>query len=159
MSTTPNTPPVSKEQAATRKVVTAIAEMDGTDTHDMDAIETANKAVENIAEMGDRIAELETRLEAVEERAPNPAEMEYARMGKAEKATVVRSKLKHEAEATGGTASAQYKEIIRMFDGNPSAGHAYDLMDAAAEIEGFNVGTNPEGTKRLTCRLEAVDEV
>lgn len=148
-----------KEQAVIRKFITRAAELDGNDTYDHNFVETAHRAIENIDELGQRIDDLEADIQSVEERVAEPGQMEYTQMGKAEKATVVRSKLKREAEATSGRSAAEYKDIIRMFDGQPSAGHAYNLMDAAAQVDGYAVGKSPDGTKRLTCTLEAVHEV
>jgi uncharacterized protein YydD (DUF2326 family) len=113
-------------------------------------VEIANRGLENIERLTDRVEELETKVEVLEERAPDPNEKRYAEMDRSDKAAVVQSKLRNEAESTTGTAKATYKDIVRIFDGQPSAGHAYDIMDTAGEGDGFNMGTAPDGTKRLT---------
>jgi cell division septum initiation protein DivIVA len=102
--------------------------------------------------------ELRSIVETLQDRAPDPSRMDYDAMDKADKATVVRSKLKAEAESTTGKAAASYKDVIRMFDGHPSAGHAYDLMDAAAERDGMSINTSPEGQKRLTYNTARVND-
>mgnify|MGYP000565406822 CR=1 FL=1 len=145
-----NTPTLGPEQAAVRKVMYRLAELDGTDADDMDLLTAANEALENVEDLQRRVTELEAKVESIDDRAPDPSRMDYDSMDKADKATVVRSKLKAEAEATNGAAAATYKDVIRMFDGHPSAGHAYDLMRAAGERDGCEYDTAPDGSKRLT---------
>jgi len=144
---------LGREQAAMRKVMYSLAELDGRATDDMDLLDAANATLENVEQLQRRVTELEAKVDAMNERVPSPDQKAYEEMNKADKATVVRSKLKQEAEATNGRAAVTYKDVIRMFDGAPSAGHAYDIMDAAGETEGFDMGKSPDGTKRLTCNL------
>jgi predicted RNase H-like nuclease (RuvC/YqgF family) len=112
---------------------------------------------ERIDELESTITELETVVDKLQERAPDPSRMDYEDMDRADKVTVVRSKLKAEAEATNGTAKAEYKDVIRMFDGHPSAGHAYQLMEAAGSKDGCNYNEAPDGTKRVTYRVGGVN--
>jgi len=147
MSTTQ--PTSGPEQAAVRKVIYRLAELDGTECNE-DMITAANEALENVENLANRVTELEAQVEALQERAPDPSRMDYDDMDKSDKATVIRSKLKAEADATNGRAKAEYKDVIRMFDGYPSAGHAYDLMEATAELDGCNYSQAPDGSKRLT---------
>jgi hypothetical protein len=137
---------------ATRKLICRLAELDGeeADPTEMSMVEIVNRSVENVERLTDRIEELEAQVEVLEERAPDPSKKQYDEMDRSDKAAVVRSKLKNEAESTTGTAKATYKDVVRIFDGQPSAGHSYDIMDTAAEGDGFNLGTSPDGTKRLT---------
>jgi len=141
-----------QERAAVRKVIYRLSELDGeeADADEMDILEAANKALENVADLQARVETLEVKFEELDERAPSPDRKAYDQMDRADKATVVRSKLRSEAEATNGTASMQYKDVVRTFDGNPSAGHAYDIMETAAKGDGYALGTNGEGRKRLT---------
>lgn len=143
------------EYAAVRKVIYRLAELDGeeVDPDETNLIEAANNALENVEHLDNRVTELEARLEAVEERAPDPAKKSYDAMDKADKATVVRQKLRSTAEATNGKAKMEYQDIIAVFDGHPSAGHAYDIMELAGKEQGYNYGKSPEGTKRLTFDL------
>jgi len=151
MSTTQ--PTTGPEQAAVRKVIYRLAELDGTECND-DMITAANEALKNVEDLARRVENLEAQIETLEERAPDPTQMEYDELEKPDKATIIRSKLKGEAEATNGRSKAEYKDIIRMFDGYPSAGHAYDLMEAAAELDGCNYSQAPDGTKRLTYKAD-----
>jgi predicted nucleic acid-binding Zn-ribbon protein len=94
--------------------------------------------------------DLRAKIEVLEDRAPAPGEQEYEAMDKHDKATVVRSKMKETAKATNGKAKMEYKDVIAVFDGRASPGHAYDIMDVAGDGDGFDYGTAPDGTKRLT---------
>ena len=85
-----------------------------------------------INELFEEIERLNDRVDELESRAPTPGEKEYAAMDKSDKATVIREKLYNEATGTNGKAKVGYKDVIRMFDGEPSPGHAYDLMEKAA---------------------------
>jgi hypothetical protein len=137
------------EMAALRKIVRTLAGDDvAPDAH---ILEAATAAVE-------RVERLEAKVEAIDQRAPSPDKKTYDEMDRHDKATVIRSKLRAEAESTGGKARAKYKDIVRMFDGRPSAGHAYDLMETAAEGDGFALGTDPEGHKRLTFDARRVND-
>jgi multidrug resistance efflux pump len=112
---------------------------------------------ERIDELEDTVVELEAVVESLEDRAPDPSRLDYQNMDRSDKTTVIRSKLKAEADATNGTAKAEYKDVIRMFDGHPSAGHAYQLMEAAGGLDGCNYDESPDGTKRVTFRAGGVN--
>jgi len=47
---------------------------------------------------------------------------------------------------------------MMLFDGHPSPGHCYDLMRAAAVLDGFNYDENGSGKKRIRCDVEAVKD-
>lgn len=147
------------ENAAVRKVIYRLAELDGStvDPDETNLIEAANTALENVETLDNRVTELETRLESVEDRAPEPSKMKYDSMDKADKATVIQQKLRSTAEATNGKASMDYQDVISVFDGNPSPGHSYDILETAGEKQGYNYGTSPEGTKRLTVNLHDLE--
>lgn len=112
---------------------------------------------ERIEDLEATVTELEAVVETLQERAPDPSRIDYENMGREDKVTVLRSKLKAEAEATNGTAKAEYKDVIRMFDGHPSAGHAYQLMEAAGNLDGCNYDESPDGSKRVTFRVGGVN--
>jgi hypothetical protein len=146
--------PDGVEQVAARKLIFRLAEVDGeempTDTTLIDAV---NEAVEQFEEMTARIDALEDRIDELETATPDAEAKEYGRMDKHDKAAVVRSKLREVAENTNGKAAFNYKDVIRVFEGQPSSGHAYDVMEVAGNADGFNYGESPGGTKRLTVDL------
>lgn len=152
MSSASTTADAGLESAAVRRIIYGLAELDGEvlSPDETPLVEAAGKAVENLERLADAVDDLEGGLEELEQRAPDPSKQSYDQMDRGDKATVVRSKLRKEASATTGKSMATYKDIVRMFDGYPSAGHAYDIMETAAEGDGFDLGTSPEGTKRLT---------
>jgi len=158
MSSATDPGPTGPEQAAVRKVIYQTAGLDGMDTGDMGIVEAANQALENIEDMAARIDDLEDKVDALNDRAPDPKRKAYADLSREDKVTVVCSKLRAEAGAPTGAAAAEYKDILRMFDGEPSAGHAYQLMDAATNRDGFQVGKNAGGTKRLTYNATRVND-
>jgi hypothetical protein len=158
MSKTQLQPLRQEEQAAVRKVIYSMAELTGeeVDPDEEHIIETANRAVENVTGLVDRVEELERRLDDLEARAPTPAEKEYAEMDRSDKARVVRGKLVNTAEATNDRASMTYKDVVSTFDGQPSPGHAYDIMAETAELfDGVVQDTNHEGDKRIRLNLRA----
>lgn len=128
--------------------------------------ESKQEAAENIRESGDpareraamrqRMTELESlvgelteRIQELEARAPDPGDQAYDAMDKSDKATVVRDKLYKQALATNGKDAIDYKDVMRIFDGNPSPGHAYDIMEKAGNAPGYNYADGPDGGKRL----------
>lgn len=103
-----------------------------------------------ISALEETVEQLQAEIETLTNRVPSAEAKQYDEMDRVDKATVVCSKLRSEADSTGGRAAVKYKDIIRMFDGRPSPGHAYDIMDTAAEQDGFEIGTDPSAEKRLT---------
>lgn len=152
MSQASRSGPTGPEQAAVRNLLFSLAQMDGRelDADNYSLVEVARMAGENVATLQERVSELETAVETLDARAPDPEQKEYDNMDRSDKATVVRSKLRSEANATNGKARATYNDVIRIFDGRPSPGHAYDIMETVGEMDGFEMGTSPDGTKRLT---------
>lgn len=150
MSSTPDEPRIDKGAAATRKFLSNVAELDGTDTWDMDELDTSEQAIEIIASMHQTIETLEARVELLEEKLPDADHRDYEQLDRYDKATIIRSQMREVAQNTNGKAAMQYKDIERHFDGKPSAGHCYDIMETAANGDGFQLGENNDGEKRLT---------
>jgi chemotaxis regulatin CheY-phosphate phosphatase CheZ len=138
-----------------RKVIYRLAKLDDPDRADnMDVVEAANTALENVENLATRVENLEAKIEVLENRAPDPSQKAYEDMDKADKVTVVRQKLKDVAENTNGKAAMTYKDVLAIFDGRPSAGHAYDIMRSVKEVDGYDYGQNREGQKRITVNLK-----
>lgn len=113
---------------------------------------------ERLNELEAENADLRDRVDTLEARVPEPSAADYKQLDKHDKATIVRQKLADTAGSTNGKASMQYKDVITVFDGNPSAGHAYDIMDLAGQVDGFEYGRSPEGEKRLVVDLTDVND-
>jgi predicted RNase H-like nuclease (RuvC/YqgF family) len=113
----------------------------------------SNDLEQRVAELENTVADLETCVETLQERVPDPAMIKYNNMSRDDKITVVWSKLKAEADATNGAAKAEYRDVIRMFDGQVSTGHAYGLMEAVGSRDGCRYAVGPDGVKRVTFRV------
>lgn len=102
-------------------------------------------------ELRERVAELEELVD------PDPGGKEYEQLTKDQKVHRVRVALLDQATGTNnGKAKMNYKEIMWLFDGHPSAGHAYDLMERAGQLDGFAYDSaGGDGEKRV--RVDAGD--
>lgn len=90
---------------------------------------------------------------------PDPGSREYASLSKAQKVHRLRRTLVEQAaRATTKRAKMEYTDVIYLFDGHPSPGHAYDLMRAASNLEGFQYDTSGERQNRITVDLESVND-
>lgn len=106
---------------------------------------------QDINELQEEVQRLQHRVEVLEERTPSPSQKTYDEMDKDDKATVLREAMKREARKQGGTAMMKYKDVMRLFDNYPSAGHCYDIMERADEDENaFQYGEGPDGERRVT---------
>jgi len=109
----------------------------------------------------DRIDELETRLAELEQLVdPDPGATEYAQLQKEQKVHRIRKTLVETAARTNGRDAMKYKDVIRLFDGHPSDGHAYTLMERAGELDGFayDTASGQGGEKRVRVTLEDVND-
>jgi len=144
------------EYVATRKVVWSLAG-DRVDLDDADdsMIDAAIAAAERVEELEDRVAELEELVD------PDPGGVAYEQLTREQKVHRVRVALLEQATA-GKSAAMKYKDVQWLFDGRPSPGHAYDLMELAAEADGYVYdragGGNVNGEKRIRVEPDAVND-
>lgn len=126
------------ETLAFRRLISRLADED--DHEDLDPIERVDRAI-------DRVENLETENEQLKERVaelegnvnPDPTNKEYDDLTRDEKVRKVRETLLSEAQQRrNGKAKMDYKGVLLLFDNRPSAGHVYQLMEIAAEEEGFD---------------------
>ena len=90
---------------------------------------------------------------------PDPGRREYASLSKAQKIHRLRRTLVEQAaRSTTTRAKMEYSDVIYLFDGHPSPGHAYDLMRAAGNLEGFAYDASGERQHRITVNLEGVND-
>lgn len=109
----------------------------------------------------DRIEDLEDRLGKLEELVdPDPGATGYEQLTKDQKVFRVRRHLLERADKTNGRAAMKYKEIMMLFDGHPSPGHCYDLMERAGTIDGFEYDEagGGKGEKRVRVSADAVND-
>lgn len=119
------------------------------DLHQQELIEEQREELEQLR---DRVAELEEIVD------PDPGATEYEQLTKPQKVHRLRKHLVQEAAQTNGKYALKYREVKALFDGHPSAGHCYDLMDRAGELEGFGYDEGTGGEKRVRANLEAVND-
>lgn len=104
-------------------------------------------------ELKDRVAELEDLVD------PDPGATDYHSLTKEQKVRRIRKTLVENAMATSGTDSMMYKSVMTLFDGHPSAGHCYNLMERAAELEGFQYDqAGGSGQKRVRVNVTDVKD-
>jgi len=87
---------------------------------------------------------------------PDPGNVEYEQLTKAQKVRRIRQTLVDNA-GNRGVSQLKYKEIMMLFDGHPSPGHCYDLMERAAEAEGFAYDSAGQGNGEKRIRVKADD--
>ena len=112
-------------------------------------------------DLAERVEELEERVAELEELVdPDPGNVEYGQLTKAQKVHRVRKALLEAATRSNGVASMKYKEVMALFNNKPSPGHAYDLMEAAAELDGYayDAAGGGRGDKRVRVDAEAVND-
>jgi len=107
---------------------------------------------ERIERLEERVAELEELVD------PDPGSVEYDQLTKDQKVHQIRKTLLEQAD--GGTARMKYKDVMYLFDGHPSPGHCYDLMEQAAKLDGFTYDSagQGKGEKRIRVKSDAVND-
>jgi hypothetical protein len=140
------------EVAAVRNVLWSLAGDDADD--DGTLMDAAESAVDRVESLENRVAELEELVD------PDPGGKEYDQLTKDQKVHRVRTALVEQADDTrNGKAKMNYKEVMWLFDGHPSPGHAYDLMERAGELDGFAYDTAAgEGEKRVRVDIDGVND-
>lgn len=111
-------------------------------------------------DLRDRVETLEQQLADIQEVIdPDPGATAYEMLTRPQKVHHIRKKLVEMADRQGGKAQLKYRDVKMLFDGYPSAGHCYDLMERAAELEGFAYDeTGGTGEKRIRANLDAVND-
>jgi len=128
----------------------------------VDAIEARLDAMSNWNEdlreeneaLRERVAELEELVD------PDPGAVSYENLTKEQKVFRVRKVLAERAGRSNGKAAMGYKEIIALFDGHPSPGHAYDLMKRSSKLAGYDYDQagGGRGNKRVRVEIDAVKD-
>lgn len=139
----------AKETAAVRKLLFSLAGEGVNDDADVfEAVEAAAERVENLSE---RVAELERVVD------PDPGAADYDQLTKPQKVHRIRVALLEQA-ADGKPPAMKYKDVLWLFDGHPSAGHVYDLMERAADADGYHYDTNANDEKRVRVEPDGVND-
>lgn len=126
----------------------------------------AQTALQEKSALEDHVDDLEAEIERLEYRV---AELEvatpdettdYSELSQDEKIGRVRQELMQRANAApSGKAQIEYKDVLwSVFDGEPSAGHVYNLMKSAGRADGFEYADPTDGNKRVTVDVDAVKD-
>lgn len=104
-------------------------------------------------QLRERVAELEEIV------TPDPNSVEYDQLTRPQKVHRIRKKLVEQAARRhNGRSSMDYKEVTWLFDGHPSPGHAYTLMELAGELDGFEFDPDSGENQRVLANLDAVND-
>lgn len=114
-------------------------------TDRLEAVEEENERLR------DRVAELEKIVD------PSGDAGEYHELTRPQKVFQLRRALMLKAARDGGAAAMSYRDVLAVFNYQPSDGHAYNLMRYAAEADGFTYN-DATGEKRLTVKTDAVSD-
>lgn len=129
-------------------------------TQRLDALAAANSrlwdAVDDLQDENERLRERVAELEDV--LMADLDAMNYDQLTKRDKVRAIREHLLDEAGSTpNGKASMSYREVRTLFNGHPSPGHAYDLMELAGDAQGFEYERRSGDNKnRLVVNADAV---
>lgn len=141
------------DHAAFRQLVFGLASGEAEDYDTI--VEAVREIVAENQRLREEVAELQELVD------PDPGATEYQQLTKPQKVSRVRSALVEEAEKRGGRAALHYDDVKWLFDGHPSAGHCYDLMERAAELDGFAYDrpSGDGGQKRVRVNLDGVNDL
>jgi len=118
-----------------------------------------NYQVERIDELEETVENVGARVGEMQEVVnPDPGSRTYEELTKDQKVHKVRKKLLSLAMNSNGVASMKYRDVKTMFDGYPSDGHCYDLMELAGQKEGFSYTKNKGGEKVLRVKAPDVND-
>lgn len=140
--------------AAVRKLINRLAGVDPIDPDDNPSVfEAIDRAAERMENIEQQVAELEKVVD------PDPGAVEYDQLTKEQKVRRVRKTLLKNA-AEGRAPVMKYRDVMYLFDSNPSAGHCYTLMERAADADGFyyETGGHGDGEKRIRVEPDGVND-
>jgi cell division septum initiation protein DivIVA len=100
----------------------------------------------------DQLAELSQVVD------PDPADADYESLTRARKVHRVRRRLVEDAATSNAKAAMDYTAVKWLFDGHPSDGHCYDLMQLAANLDGFRYQERDGASNRVLVNLDAVND-
>lgn len=119
--------------------------------------EGARRQLEYLREENDTLRERVAELEELVD--PDPGGTAYEQLTRDQKIHRVRVALLEQATA-GNAPVMKYTDVQWLFDGRPSPGHAYDLMELAADADGYvyETGGHGDGQKRIRVEPDAVND-
>lgn len=115
--------------------------------------ETVDTLEETVRDVDQRVATIEAQVQL------DMDEKDYEQLTREDKAREIQSSLIHAArESPTDKAAMNYREVRFLFNGRPSTGHCYDLMDLAAQEDGFDYEEREEHENRITVNLPDVND-
>ena len=133
-----------------------------TDDVEIGTVEAALHAADAIADLQVEIERLNERVAELErEVTPQLDAKSYDQLTRPEKVQRLREALAERAASRHNQkAQMDYKDVTWLFDGNPSPGHAYDLMELAGQATGFVYDSprSDSGNRRIRVDLDAVKD-
>ena len=141
-------------------------EPDGLDTRLNDLEARMDALNRSRLHLRDRIEELEAENDQLRDDLatlntvvdPDPGRTEYDQLARSHKVNRIRTTLAETAARSNGKDAMKYKEVMMLFDGHPSPGHCYDLMERAAHLDGFAYDDGRDGEKRIRVNLPDVND-
>jgi predicted RNase H-like nuclease (RuvC/YqgF family) len=126
----------------------------------------AKRALDLVNEKDERIETLEADLDDLRERlatlegrvTPDPTTKAYNEKTRDERVREIRLTVARKATQTGGKASMDYNGVLMLFNGHPSPGYAYKLLDLAANMDGFTYEKREGTNDRLCVDMAAVSD-
>lgn len=121
----------------------------GAESAAVNAMNTAGDLEEHVERHEERISEVEAKVD------PDPHMLQYQELDREQKVRMVREHLAMHARASAsGGANITYRDVqFNVFGGEPSPHHCYDLMELAANADGYRMLDDP---KRVAVRMDDV---
>jgi len=129
-----------------------------------DAIQVAQRALRKVNEVESELSRLREENEHLRQRVTElevaqPDADDYTSLDRDAKVGMIRQHALAKADDNSGLAQLDYHAIRwEVFNGEPSCGHSYDLMEQAAEAGGFHMGTTSDDNKALKVVLPEVSQ-
>jgi DNA repair exonuclease SbcCD ATPase subunit len=123
------------------------------------ALDLVNEKDERIETLEAETAEVRERLATLEGRVtPDPATKEYDEKTRDERVREIRVTIARTASNSGGKAAMDYNDVLMLFNGHPSPGYAYKLLELAANLDGFTYEQREGANDRLCVNMDAVSD-
>lgn len=110
-----------------------------------------NHQAERIDQLEEQVAEL---LQVVD---TDMAAVDYEKKTRKDKVREIRTALYRNSNANG-RATMNYREVVALFNGHPSPGHAYDLMQLVANADGYEYRERTEGENKIAVQTADVND-
>jgi chromosome segregation ATPase len=113
-----------------------------------------------LADVEDDLADLQATVADLRGRVdPDPESTAYREKSREQKVHEVRvANARKAAGRANNRAQMTYRDVMALFGEQPSAGHAYQLLELAAEGDGYEYRDGDDRCNRLTVNLEGLND-